>query len=179
MDARADTLALTQAFGVGRGTVEVFSIAAPGAGVQFTRTTVQGYWERILSMFFLLTTSAAVANRQVAVEVQDGDGNVLGGAAAGQVQAASLAGRYYAGWSMSNTSAAAPIRQSLALPPMFLQPSWKIVSNVAALDAGDTITLIRGVVERFGIGADGTPVGEVQPVYNERGEGYARQLESE
>ena len=179
MPDRGDALALYQAFGVGRGTYETFSVAAPGAGVQFSRTTATGYYERFVSLFFLFTTSAAVANRQVAVEVQDGDGNVIGGSAVSQVQAASLAGRYYGLWAGGSPNAAAVIRQPFPLPQMYLQPSWKLVSNVALIDVADAFTLIRGVVERFGIGPDGTPVGETTVPYTERGRGYVRTLESE
>jgi len=164
---------------MGRGTIEEFSVAAPGAGLQFSRTTVSGYWERYVSLFFLFTSSAAVANRSVALEIQDGDGNVIGGEAASQVQAASLVGRYYGGLNLTANAAAGVIRQSLALPWLFMQPSWKLVSNVALIDAADTFTLIRGVVERFGIGPDGTPVGETQTVDTTRGRGYERALESE
>ena len=179
MVARADALTLFQPYGIGRGVVVPFKIAAPAAGANFTRTTATGYWERVVSLFFLFTSSAAVANRQVALVVQDGDGNVLGGVAAPVVQAASLAGRYYFGLGATSSASAGVIRQSAGLTEMFLQPTWKLVSNVGLIDVADTITLIEGVVEQFGIGPDGTPVGEAQDPYTERGRGFARALESE
>lgn len=179
MTARADSLTITQPYGLGRGTVEAVTFATPAAQANFTRTTASGYWERYISLFFLFTTDANAANRIIAIEVQDGDGNVVGGAAPSQVQTASLAGRFYGGFAYGTSNAAGVIRQAFALPQMFLQPSWKLVSNVANMQVGDTLTLIRAVVERFGIGPDGTPVGETADIYTERGRGYARALESE
>lgn len=179
MEARADALTLTQVYGIGRGTVEEFSIAAPGAATNLSRTTAQGYWERYISLFVLLTTDANAANRQLALEFQDGDGNVLGGTTAGGTQAASNTFRYYFGLWLYPNSTNNVARNVAPLPGLFLQPSWKLVSNVAAFQAGDTLTLIRGVVERYGIGPDGTPVGETADLYTERGRGYVRALESE
>lgn len=177
MSVRADTLALTQPYGIGRGTVETFTVTTPAAGAQFSRTTAQGYWERVISMFFLFTTSAVVASRQVALEVQDADGNVIGGEAAPQLQAASLVGRYYVKNTTGSIGFAGPLRQSLAFPGLFLQPGWKVVTNVSLIDVTDTLTLVRGVVERFGIGQDGTPVGETRREDTKRDRHYERNLE--
>ncbi len=179
MVARADALTLLQGYRSGRGVVETFSVAAPAAGSNFARVTGQGYWERIIALFAVLTTSAVVGNRQFAVEVQDADGNTVGGTAAAAVQPASTVCRYYGLLCAAPATAASPLRQPLPLPWLFLQPGWRLVSQVAALDAGDTITQIRGVVERLGIGPDGTPVGETGRPYTERTSGYERRLERE
>ena len=179
MVARADSLTITQPYAVGRGTVEEFSIAAPGAQTNLSRTTAQGYWERYISLFVILTTDANAANRVLALEFQDGDGNVVGGTTNGVLQTATNTFRYYFMLGGGITTAAASARQLAPLPYLFVQPSWKLVSNVAAFQVGDTLTAIRGVVERFGIGPDGTPIGETATEYTERGRGYDRALESE
>lgn len=179
MVARADSLTLYQPYGLGRGTVETFFLPAPSAGNNLVRTTAQGYWERYLTLFFVLTTSANAANRQVALEFQTADLVVFGGVAAGVVQAASLITRYYFGVGEGVAGPSAGLNQSAGFPTLFFQPGWRLVSRITLLDASDAITGIGGLVERFGIGPDGTPVGETADQYTERGRGYGRTLESE
>jgi hypothetical protein len=168
---------LFQPFGAGRGTVETFTVASPSAGANLTRTTSQGYWERYVAVFFTLVTSAAVANRQVALEWQDGDGNVLTDTACGSVQTATNTWRYGFGIGLLGFNNANAARQNAPLPWLFLQPSWKLVSNVGAFDAADQISVVRGVVERFPVGFDGYPIGEPEAPVTERSRAYVRNLE--
>lgn len=179
MAARADSLALAQPFSLFRGTVETFSIANPAAAGNFTRQTGQGYWERYIAITFTLVTDANAANRQVSIEWLDADNNRLTGTTAPVFEIASTTFRYYGYLNANANSTSVALRQNFSLPWLFLQPGWSITSNINGVQAGDQISAIRGVVERIGIGPDGTPVGETAEMYTERGRGYERALESE
>lgn len=179
MEARGDSFTLVAPFGLARGTVETFSIANPAAGSAAARTTGQGYFERVQTIFCQLVASAVAGNRVVLVQYFDADTNVVAFAASTGVITASQTAQVGFGIGQPATAATAGGRFSAGLPNIYLQPGWRIQVNAIALDAGDQFSLVRGVVERFGIGPDGTPVGEVALPYTERGRGYVRDLESE
>lgn len=176
---RGDVLALFQPGWLGRGVIEEFTVGNPAGGANFTRTTPGGRWERLISLLFVLTSGAGVANRDVAVEFQDGDQNAFGGSAAGVFQTASVVTRYYFGLNLNPSGAVAPTRQAAALPWLFLQPGDRIVSNIGALDATDQISAIRGRVEVFSVGQDGFPLGEANIADTTRGPQYEYNLRGE
>jgi hypothetical protein len=60
-----------------RGNTESKLEAAPAAGANYTRTTGNTWWERILAISFTLTTSAAAGQRSAAINYLDADGNPL------------------------------------------------------------------------------------------------------
>lgn len=179
MVARADAITLLQPYSIGRGTVEVFTITAPGAGNTATRTTAQGFAERLLAVTFTLSNSAVVNNRTPFVRFLDGDSNEFASAVATSIQPASNAVTYCAAIANQNTGNLGQPRNSFIIPSLWLVPGWRFNIGVLFLDAGDTITGIRGLIERVSLGQDGYPIGETRPSDTERGRGYARALESE
>ena len=61
----------------GRGWPQLLKGVQPAAGANYLRPVDGGYWERLVSLAFNLTTSAAVADRTVALNMLDGDGNIF------------------------------------------------------------------------------------------------------
>jgi 2-keto-4-pentenoate hydratase/2-oxohepta-3-ene-1,7-dioic acid hydratase in catechol pathway len=150
-------LSLTQPVGSGLGVQEPFAIATPAAGSGFT-FTADGRGLRRLSAFVLtLTTSATVAARYLKLEWRGGDNVPYAVAAVAATLAASLTQRYvfalnYAGqaWN-TGTDGFAP------LPAVFLSPGDSLVAVVDNIAVGDTLTLIRGTMERFPLDGVGLP----------------------
>lgn len=62
---------------LGRGWSQLVKPPQPPAGAGFTRAVPGDYWERLLSLAFTLTTSAAAGTRTLAVAYADGDGYVF------------------------------------------------------------------------------------------------------
>jgi len=179
MPVRGDALTLFQPVSLGRGIVEVFSGVSPAAGANFTRTTAQGYAERLVGLTWQVVTDATAANRNLSVVYQDADTNPFALQTAPNVQTATTTVVYGATIGGSAAGVLVGGRMSLALPPLILFPGHRFVIQVSNIQVTDAITAIRGLVERFSLGADGYPVGETELPYTERGRGYVRGLESE
>src|SRR5262249_44384810 len=149
------------------------------AGATTSRTTAQGFLERIRTISLQLVTSAVVANREVTIRYRDADNNQFAEAPAGAVQAASNTFTYGFGIGQTTTAASPGGRLSVALADIYLFPGWNILFSVIAIDATDQISAIRGLVERYSLGRDGYPIGETDLPDTIRGRGYERALESE
>lgn len=78
---------------LGAGFLTLFTLSAPAAGAEWSYTPAANVRQRIVSIRAALTTSAAVANRQVSVQITQG-GQVIARLYAGAVQAASLSRGY-------------------------------------------------------------------------------------
>ena len=150
-------LAVTQPYGAGLGIQEPFRIASPGANTNATYQA-DGYGLRkLLSLVFTLTTDSNVANRYVTVEYQGKDGNAFAVSAAGVTYPASATQRY-AGSAFRGEAEWAPNTDVLfPLLPVLLYPGDVLKIVVANIQAGDTLTAIRGVMERFPLDAQQLP----------------------
>jgi hypothetical protein len=153
-------LALTQPAGIGLGLQEPFAPANPAAGAQVSFVCDGHGLRRLQSLVLTLTTSAVAGNRYLTVEWQGSDGKAYAVAAVAATLAASGTQRYVfalgegsQAWN-TGTDAFAP------LPPVFLSPGDSLVTVLAAGDVGDTITSIRGVMERFPLDGVGLPASE-------------------
>ncbi len=93
-------------------------------------------WQPI-SIWVELTTTSTVGNRQMCVEFQDADSDVIAQVVAGAVQAASLSYRYLFAIGAADLSTARDTTYlSTPLPPMILPPGYKIrVYDKAAVAA--------------------------------------------
>lgn len=107
---------------------------AAGADISQSVTTFQRW---LLQAFTAqLTTSAAVANRNVHIQITDGTGNVFWDCAASAVQAASTTVRYSACGGVQPTFADASA--IISLPDvMLLQQGWQIKTVTTLIQAGD------------------------------------------
>ena len=133
------------------GAVLEQQIANPAAGAEWTFTVPAGQVMEILSLHWVLATSAAVANRVSGFEILDGAGNVVGIWRGGAVQAASLTENYsigpFDGQSDPNGNFGAiivPAPQGLHLPAGFT-----IRSLSQNLQAGDQYSQIWMAIELF------------------------------
>jgi len=150
-------LSLTQPIGIGLGVQEPFSMQTPAAGAGFTFTCDGRGQRRLSSLVFTLAASAVVASRYPALEFRGGDGNAYAVAAvaatltAGNTQRYVFATNYAAQAWNTGTDAFAP------LPAVFLSPGDTLVLTIASVDAGDQVTLVRGVMERYPLDGVGLP----------------------
>lgn len=117
--------------GLRRGFTSLVKPPAPAAGSSFLYTVSDQYYERIVALTFGLTTSAAVANRSVAVNYQDADGFTFT-----QVPV----------WSVINASMTLSAFGDLSgVSPVGAPESLINYSSAAAPGAGATITFVTGV----------------------------------
>jgi hypothetical protein len=134
--------------------LQVATIATPVAGAEFTiRAPGQGIW-RILSLAFLLTTSAVAANRRVAL-VADDQTDVWFAAESTVDVAAGSAVRFgaYPGAPSAGLTA---VLVNLPLPygGLVLQPGHRLRSSTTLIDVGDAYTQIRAQVQEYPQGPD-------------------------
>lgn len=122
------------------------NIVAPAAGGVFTFTVEGGILAKVLTAFCTFTTSAAVANRVPGITIQDPDGFTVYGDAGGAVVAASTAARFAFGTAVPQGVSAQGNRLTAPLPDLFLPAGYRIVADVAAIDAADQFSVVRGVL---------------------------------
>lgn len=118
------------------------SNAAPAAGADWTYTVPAGQSFTVETLAFSLTTSAAVANRQVQVIIDDGV-NELWRWVAPAVQAATATVEYVGALSTVESGAVRAGVQSFELPNIVLLPGYRIRSITTAIQAADQYTAQR------------------------------------
>lgn len=114
--------------------LSVQALANPAAGADWTYTlTAAGQLAAIISTF---VTSAAVANRFPAVQIQDGSGHVLWQVQTPSAQIASLTHLYGLGPQVGMNAAGNTVM--LPIPPGLVLPAGAIVKSVTtAIDVAD------------------------------------------
>lgn len=152
---------LSQPYGYDGAQQQVVIGTAPGAGLNFTYPQDGRYIERIISCVFTLTTSATVANRYVTLEYADGGGNSFAVDAAAAVVTAGSTQRFAGSMSRGTSSVAASTDVIFGLTPVFLYTGWTLKILVASIAAGDTLTKIAFLTDRFNTGNQDAPAGAV------------------
>ena len=134
---------------VRQGWQEVIKPANPAAGVTFTRKVPGETWERYLSVTFTLTTSAVVANRTVQIRLLDHDGSIVASISGGGtvVAGSTLNVRATVGLGYSDNNASGHTDQGLW--DLLAQSGFQLNINVQGMDAGDTLTNIVILAQRF------------------------------
>lgn len=156
------TEGLTEPFGHARGDSFLIRGTPPAAGSSFAFPIPGEYVARPVSCTFTLVTDGNAANRYVTVEYGVRDGPSYCVNAAGLVVTATTMIRF-AGSSQRGVAEWATGTDVLfPLEPAFLFPGASLQINVASIQAGDTLTGIIFLVDRFFTGPRGEPVG-VQP----------------
>ena len=133
----------------GRGAPKLITAPAPAAGADFTLTPPVGVRWRILGGQAQLKTSAAVANRQVLLEVTRG-GVVVFTCPSPSVQAAGLTYAYQLlpGVTQPTLVSTYPV---LPFPvAVVLDETWRLASSTAAIDVADQWSAIALLVEELG-----------------------------
>lgn len=159
MPAVPRTRGLTDEAMYGYGWQEVVAGITPAAGAEYTYTVPGQYQTRVHGIVFLLTTSADVANRYVTVQFCGGDlvpfaisGAAVLVTASSAAQFAGDAGRGTAEWN-TGTGVFFPLADAI------LEPGEKVKIDVDAIQAADTLTNIRLLVDRYPTGPRGYPEG--------------------
>ena len=153
-------LALTQPIGVGLGQQLPLRIPNPAAGANLAYP-FDGYGTyRVLSLVFTVTLANAGANRLVTVEYRGKDALPFSLNEATTVQVINTAERYAGSvWkTVSDFNTGTDLLFNLDAVQLFPGDSLNIV--IASIDVGDTITNVRGVMERFPLSEDVLPVEE-------------------
>ena len=151
-------LAVTQPFGVGLGQQLPFRIADPAVATVATRSFDGVGLRRLLSLVFTLATDSNVASRYVTVEYQGKDGKAFSVAAAGVTVSASSTQRFAGSAWRGEGEWATGTDVLVSLLPVLVFPGDVLTIVVANIQAGDQLSLIRGVEERFPLDANVLPV---------------------
>lgn len=141
--------ALTRGFGLAWGSQEPFAIAAPGAATAATFTVDGRGRRRLVSLVFTLTTDANAANRYVTVEYRGIAAGAFAVNAASVLVTANSVQRFAGSIDRGVAEWNAGTDVLFPLEDVFLHASDQLVIAVGAMQAGDTLTGIRGVMERF------------------------------
>lgn len=115
-------------------------VAAPAPGADFAITISATDRVLLLALTAKLTTSAAVANRRVALELEDQNDLTYWTADAGWPQAAALAATYSWARGASTPPPAALVtleRVALPIPWLRLEPNDTVESATALIDVAD------------------------------------------
>lgn len=124
--------------------------ASPAAGAEFTQEVNDGYWWRLLTLFVSLDTDANAADRTLRLEFRDEAANIyhVNGNPV-TYPANSVEAFAFSVWHPRGEWEVEPDTNLVPLAPLLLPPSHDFHINVANIQAGDTLTLIRYTVEKF------------------------------
>jgi len=132
----------------GRGAMESFSPAAPGAGVDWAFGPLGNLHQIMRTIRARLVTSATVANRLVHLRILDAGGNIVCDVPPAFTQVASTTISYswfpsaQAVQSDSSVSAPVPVEMRLA-------PSWSVATATTGIQAADQWSQIFLAMETF------------------------------
>lgn len=133
----------------GAGVIRTISGTDPAAGAEISETVPTGARWRLMSLQSVLTTSVAVANRNVQIVIDDGTNETYRAACASN-QAASNAFRYsFSASGVTNVPASANTHMVPTPAPAILGPGYRIRTITNLLDAGDNWSQAFILVEEW------------------------------
>jgi hypothetical protein len=132
----------------GRGALLSVAGNDPAAGAEVAVTVPTNARWRLRSLVLALTTSAAVANREVAVNIDDG-ANVLAHVPARYTHTAGLARVYTFAPGLTSAVAAQDTGVCVPIPDLDLLQGWRITTATSGKDAGDDYAAPRLLVEEW------------------------------
>lgn len=129
---------------------ELVIAQAPGAGLNFTQAVNDGLWWRVLSVSARLDTDATVANRTVRIEYrgQDAVPFLIAGNPVTYPASTVAEDFVYSVWQTEGAWEVGTANLGV-LPAVLLQPAQDFRLTVVNIQAGDALTRIRFMVERF------------------------------
>lgn len=129
--------------------VQELTPVKPAVGAEWSvKVPNVAYWE-LLSIAYVLTTSAVVANRRTTVQVLDGNGLVVGEVDAIAVQAAGVGQQYVYSEDVGTPQTLVADSQGLPAHGVPLTPGWSIATKTALLDVGDQYSAIVVVIREW------------------------------
>lgn len=140
---------LTDALGVSRAERELVTIDNPAAGGGLTRVIEAGYTVRPLALHFRIVTDGNAGNRTVYVQFQD-DGGVAFASMLAPVNVAASTTvdfSFWRGLGQADWIGTTPIL--VPLMEAFLPPAYKIVVSIDTVKAGDQLSRIRLLQEKY------------------------------
>ena len=131
------------------GWQEPVYLADPAVGQNFVHTVDGRFFTRVVAVQFTLVTSAVVANRFPALILSDTNGKTITSVPAGGTVAASSSlfvflnvnGPAYAFGNSGGTFG--------SMPDLLVPPGWVWQSSIAGMDAGDQISSIVLLLQRY------------------------------
>lgn len=151
---------LVQEYGAGQGFEEVVKGTNPTAGLIYSHNLDSRYRTRLVSAVFTLTTDANAANRYVTVENQDGDGNTITVSSAAVTVSANSTQRFAGSLIRGHSEWAANTDVLFPILPSFMSGGTVLAIVVANIQAGDALTKIRWIFDRFPTDLDRWPGAE-------------------
>lgn len=128
---------------------DILRLNDPAAGTILSRIIPGEAYERLESVAFTVSTSAAGGDRDISVEFTDIAGNVFHRAVAGNVQSVSLTRQYsFAVWGAPHAGLIGPYIAG-TLAPIILSPAMRWRIQINDIEAADTITAAFAFVTRF------------------------------
>lgn len=124
-------------------------VPAPAAGANWSHKVDGRYFERLLTVTFVVATDAVVANRVPLVQLLDGNGTVVTAVPAGGTVVASSSLQSYLAVNNPVLAGAASGGSFGFLPDLLVPPDWTWRSQVAGLDVADQISGVVLLVQQF------------------------------
>jgi hypothetical protein len=131
------------------GLPELVIGANPAAGADFTQVCDGRYYTRLISVFVRLVASATVASREVVISFEDSGGNRYCLDGINTTVTASNTADY--SFCVFHPEAVATVDSSALVPlsAILMRPTDQFKIHVANVQAGDQLSRIRFVWERF------------------------------
>lgn len=143
------------------GVQRILTVPNPAAGEDWVLTFPGGAWWRILTGNFILTASAAVANRAVNIDYLDG-ATRFAAVAAQVVQTAGQTRIIGVSTQGPQGGAAGILTTNLLLPDLVLPAGYVVRSRTDNLDGADQFSQIRLLVEEIDLGPYGAALESIE-----------------
>lgn len=131
------------------GFPELVKVPNPAAGATYTYTVTGEYAVRFVAVYCKFVADANAASREITVEYRD-DGTQRFALSGINTTVTATNTAYYA-FNAFQPAAVATVDSTALVPlmPILLMPTWSMKLNVLNVQAGDQLSQIRLVIERF------------------------------
>lgn len=140
---------LLEPLGVGEAIREAFTIDTPAAGADASVTMEGRYTTRLVCLHAKLVTDNNVANREVVLSYRDQGALRYSLDGAAVTVAASTTFEYVFKRGIGTAEFPCDSTALIPMTPIFLPPAWSLLVHVVNRQAGDQLSELRGVWERF------------------------------
>lgn len=135
----------------------------PGLGATFSRKTPGAFYEILLTVSFGFTTSVTAADRQVFVEILDGDGRTAAQIFSDRIQTAFAVKSYIFSINFSSANSS-NLQPQIPLFPLVLVPGYAVRLGANQLQADDEFKTITFGIQQFNTGVEPERFTPIEPV---------------